>query len=134
MQPAPVDLDDPYEVLTTLADLPVRTRHGHLDLVLLTASHDHLSTRIVLVDDIPVSTSGADRARGLRKLWTRVRDLDGTTAAAVGVCRDGTLAIGGDELAWHDALRATAALAGVECIGVYLVTPHGALTVRPLAA
>jgi hypothetical protein len=55
-------------------------------------------------------------------------------AVVVAICRAGHPDAGGEDLAWHDAIRTTAAHAGVACLGVYLSTDHGVAQVLPRAA
>jgi len=135
MSRPPIDLDDTDAVLTAIADIPPRVRPRCTDLMLLVAGADRRSDTLLLVDDIPDRLPQHQRVQALSRLFRQLRsDLPGAEATAVAVCRAGHPDPTGEDLAWHDAIRATASHAGITCLGVYLSTDHGVVQVLPNAA
>ena len=132
MSRPPIDLEDSAAVLSAVAEIAVRARPAHTDLMVLLAGDDRRSDTLLLIDDVPNSLPQHERVRALSRMWREVRvDLQDCTTAVVVVCRDGHPDPGGEDLAWHDAARATAAHAGVTCLGVYLATSRGVVQVLP---
>src|SRR5688572_13007389 len=114
MSRPPIDLDDPNAVRAAIADIPLRVRPGRVDLMIMVAGGDRLAGTLVLIDDVPGSLAQHERVQALARTWRQLREELDDTAVAVTVCRDGTPEPTGEDLAWHDAIRATAAHVGVD--------------------
>ena len=134
MSRPPIDLDDSAAVRAAVSDFPIRVRPGCIDLVMMIAGVDRLAGTLLLIDDVPGDLAQHERVQALARTWRQLRDERGDVAVAVTVCRDGHPDPTGEDLAWHDAIRATAAHAGVTCLGVYVATYRGVSQVLPRAA
>jgi hypothetical protein len=135
MQRPPISLDDTSALreLLTLAPLPPDERH--VGLLVMPSGGDRLAWKMIVIDDIPRATPQPERARALNQVWQMLRDaMDDVDTVAIGVCRLGHPAPTGEDLAWHDAVRATVSRAGLRCAGVFLCTPTDALELVPQAA
>ena len=135
MQRPPIPLDHPSTVQAFFADVPLRVRPRMVDLVILAAGEDHQAGQIALLDDLPQGLPQHERAKTLNRFWRRISDdFEDMRCVAVAVCRFGHLSAAGEDLAWHDAIRATAGMAGLDCCSVFLSTPAGTTELLPRAA
>jgi hypothetical protein len=134
MSRPPIDLDDTAAVRAAISEIPLRVRHGHLDLMIMIAGLDRLAGTLLLIDDVPASLAQHERVPTLARAWRRLRDDHGDITVAVAVCREGYPDPAGEDLAWHDAIRATAVHTGITCLGVYLATERGVVQILPTAA
>jgi hypothetical protein len=134
MSGPPIDLDDTAAVQGALRDIPLRTRPGCIDVMIMIAGADRLASTLLLIDDVPADLAQHRRVQAFARTWRDLRDQREAVAVAVTVCREGGPDPTGEDLAWHDAIRATAAHAGVSCLGVFVSTPRGVAQVLPTAA
>jgi hypothetical protein len=130
----PIDLDDSAAVCAALADIPLRVRPGYTDLMVMIAGADRLASTLLLVDDVPDRLAQHERVQSLSRMWRELAAARDGASVAVALCRSGHPDPTGDDLAWHDAIRATATNAGITCTGVFLSTHHGVAQVLPAAA
>ena len=132
----PIDLDDHAAVRTMLGSIPLRVRPRCTDVVALLAGGDHLARTVVLLDDVPGGLPQHERVRIFSRFWRKVRArTEAAEAAAVALVREGSREPTGDDLAAHDAIRATAAHAGITCLAMFLTTRDGTelLVPRPVS-
>jgi len=135
MSRPPIDLDDSTAVLAVFGDIPLRVHPRCTDVLVLLAGDDRRARMIVTLDDIPNRLPQHERVQAFGRFWRHVHaDVPTVAAAAVAIYRDGHPDPTGEDFSWHDAIRATAAHAGITCLGVYLATDHGAVQLLPRAA
>lgn len=135
MRRPPIDLDDRVAVLAVLGDIPLRAHPGCTDMLVLLAGDDRRASKVVMLDDVPNRLAQHERVQTFGRFWRHLRaDEPAAAAAAVAIYRDGHPDPTGEDFAWHDPIRATAAHAGITCLGVYLATDHGTVELLPSAA
>ncbi len=104
-------------------------RPGSLLLVLTDV--DATMAMTAAVDDVPPDPPQHSRVRALGPLLRHVAAEFGFAGALLAVARHGDPRAQGGDLAWHDAFAGTSRLAGLSCLGTYVVTPSGIRRVRP---
>jgi hypothetical protein len=122
-------LTDPRLVADVL-DLCVspRARHDGALCLLLCDAGDRLRTPVV-VDQVPATASGAERARTLTRLLTELADIDADVSLLAAIARRGGLSVRPDDHTWAEAIASAAADCRIRLLGVHIITPDGS---RPI--